>query len=52
LAELHAISPAAWAIDPEKLVARIISYTAILKFVLVDEEQWTIIAQRYCFRGL
>jgi len=51
LAELRVISSGPRAIDPEKFLARILSYTPMMKFVLVDEEQRIFIAQRYCFRG-
>lgn len=35
----------------ERLVEQMLTYTAVLRFVLVDEEEREFVAERYCFLG-
>lgn len=51
LAEIFSFATKAKEVDAKNLLARSISYSPILQFVLVDEEKRVFVTQRYCFLG-
>jgi hypothetical protein len=51
LIELFGIFPRAQEKGVQSILAKALSYSPIMQFVLIDEDRRTFITQRYCFRG-